>query len=116
MFGVLGRNVRNSRGGNRQMRPVFSLLHASARPDGWRPAFDVWMLRADNPGAVEYLLSVDKGGAFDHQMASGVRVVWNRGRHCVVDAWNAAAKASTGRVLVCVADDFFPPEHWDTAL
>jgi hypothetical protein len=29
---------------------------------------------------------------------------------------NAAAKASTGQVLVMVADDFFPPEHWDTLL
>jgi len=103
-------------------KPVFSLLHVSARPDGWRAAFDAWTSRADNPGAVEYLLCVDKGGAFDNHSAGGtfsalgLRLIWNHGRPCVVDAWNTAAKASTGRVLVCVADDFFPPLHWDSLL
>jgi len=34
----------------------------------------------------------------------------------LVDAFNQAAALSTGKVLVVIADDFFPFPNWDTAL
>jgi hypothetical protein len=42
--------------------------------------------------------------------------VENAGRDCVVDQTNWAAQCSTGKLLVGVQDDYFPPEHWDTLL
>jgi hypothetical protein len=46
----------------------------------------------------------------------GIKLVVNRGRQCAVDAWNATGKASTGKFLITVADDLYPPPHWDTEL
>jgi hypothetical protein len=109
-------------------RPLFSLLHPTARPDGWRGAMDAWHERCDNPGQVEYVLCVDKGrddAAWARQgdWAFGLWQKWhpfkfvvNEGRRCAVDAWNEAAKASTGWLLITVADDYRPPEHWDSQL
>ena len=33
-----------------------------------------------------------------------------------MDAWNFAAAEAKGEVMITVADDYFPPEHWDTEL
>lgn len=33
-----------------------------------------------------------------------------------MDAWNESGRLSTGRFLITVADDLFPPPHWDTEL
>ena len=109
-------------------RPLFSLLHPTARPDGWRGAMNVWHERCDNPSQVEYVFCVDKGRdqeAWSRQgdWAFGLWQKWhpfkftvNEGRRCAVDAWNEAAKASTGWLLITVADDYRPPEHWDMQL
>ena len=109
-------------------RPVFSLLHASDRPDKWAAAYYAWMSKADNPESVEYILSVDANGPFPRVSAAEVTEVEDvasgavyyqvayQGRRCSVDGYNAAAKASRGLVLVQVADDFFPPEHWDSLI
>lgn len=40
----------------------------------------------------------------------------NEKRRCAVDAWNTAAEASTGQILIGIADDYHPPEHWDTKI
>lgn len=109
-------------------RPLFSLLHPTARPDGWRGAMNAWHERCDNPDQVEYVFCIDKGrddAAWARQgdWAFGLWQKWhpfkfvvNEGRRCAVDAWNEAAKASTGWLLITVADDYRPPEHWDTQL
>jgi hypothetical protein len=41
------------------------------------------------------------------------RLIWNIGRRCYVDAVNTAAQASTGRILIVIADDQWPCERWD---
>ena len=46
---------------DQRMKPTFSLLHPTARPDGWRSAFNTWRDRCDHPEMVEYILCVDKG-------------------------------------------------------
>ena len=84
-------------------------------------ATDAWISRADNPSALEYILCVDEGttyvqahpGAFP---VSRFEYVVNRKRHCAVDGWNTAAEHSTGKLLITIADDWMPPEHWDTLL
>ena len=113
---------------DQRMKPTFSLLHPTARPDGWRNAFNTWRDRCDHPEMVEYILCVDKGRDTQkwqllgdwwqglYQAWGTFKFVVNEGRRCAVDAWNVAAEASTGHVLITVADDYFPPEHWDTEL
>jgi hypothetical protein len=101
----------------------FSLCHTTARfPDGWRPAIQMWKDRADHPELVEHVLCVD----YDPPATDGLyktkpifhntKTTLNYGRHCCVDGWNEAAICSTGKFLINVADDLFPPEHWDTLL
>lgn len=54
----------------------------------------------------------------DYWGKGGGRVVWNTGRRCYVDAVNTAAKASTGSIIIVIADDQYPWErgHWDAQL
>lgn len=89
-------------------------------PGGFRDAFEAWAERCDDRSRVEYILCVDdrhwrhirpvpsRWGSFSYAS--------NKGRECAVDAWNTAAARSTGDILITVADDYFPPEHWDTAI
>jgi hypothetical protein len=111
-----------------EIRPTFSLLHPTARPHGWHKAFDTWRERCDRPRDVEYILCVDKDRDKEqwHLMGEwwqGLYQAWgkfdfvvNEGRRCAVDAWNTAAKESTGHILITVADDYFPPAHWDSEI
>lgn len=109
----------------RRRQPRFSILHTSARPNAWRAVYDAWLAAADRPEDVEYVLVVDErwdfekvamtdsfsriGRAFD-------KLVWNTGRRCYVEGVNIAAKHATGDILIVVADDQFPCEHWDAAI
>jgi len=104
------------------MRPKFSILHPTIRlPNGWVPACRTWILRADNPGAMQYLLTFDEGSPLPQWSHTDVRpgcvpYVVNHGRHCYVDAQNTAARAAIGDFLITAADDWFPCPHWDSML
>ena len=103
--------------------PRFSILHPSARPDKWRAIYDAWLAAADHPEDVEYILMVDERWGFDTRIVNLPldrgelnRQVMNRKRRCYVDAVNLAAEHATGEILIVVADDQFPCDHWDTAI
>jgi len=115
-------------------RPLISLLHPTRRvesseafPRGWRDAHDAFLAACDHPEQIEYVIAVHSS-RFDEFTASdlldsvdvhrwgGFHVYENKGRDCVVDQTNCAAKYSGGKLLSGVADDYFPPEHWDTLL
>jgi glycosyltransferase involved in cell wall biosynthesis len=100
--------------------PAFSLCHATARLDSWQKAAQAWRDKCDNPDKVEYILAVDEGtnvGPLIEQLPfPNSRIVVNTKRRCSVDAWNEAAKASTGKFLINVADDLRPCNHWDAEL
>ena len=102
------------------MMPMFSLCHATARPDQWKACYDAWWAACDNPDAVEYVLAIDERWGFSHINPPAVnertRLLWCEGKRGSSTAWNTAAEASTGKILIMVADDFRPPEHWDTEL
>jgi hypothetical protein len=90
-------------------------VHASR----WKAcnAQEVSWYRAENPedylpGAEPDLGTVPAWGMPWHAFNR----VKNDKRDCVVDQTNAAAEASHGKILCGVADDYFPPEHWDTLL
>ena len=98
-------------------QPTFSILHASARPEGWRAAYDAWMATASNPSEIEYILSVPAGyGPNPETLPTNIKVVQTPFGAGTVAAWNEAARVSTGRVLVVVADDLFPCVAWDGAV
>ncbi len=98
---------------------TFSIIHASARPNGWRRSYENWMCNARFPEGIEYLLCVDTDGPFKDSGSAelaGVKVVWNNLRHCTADAYNAGAAESTGRILILNSDDMFAPPDWDESL
>ena len=98
-------------------RPLWSLCHATARlPGGWRAAHDAWHARCSDWSKVEYVLGVDTADRAHWPEDCTVKLAENPGRQCAVDGWNCAGRASTGRFLITVADDLFPPEGWDEKL
>jgi hypothetical protein len=118
-------------GGNGKT-PRFSILHTSARPDKWRAVYDAWLAAADRPKDVEYVLVIDERWGFvpkgmkpqwDHWCVKFFpdrrhfdQVIFNTGRRCYVEGVNLAARHATGDILIVVADDQFPCEHWDTEI
>lgn len=105
-------------------KPLFSILHSSARPDKWREVFEDWMSKAKHPENVEYVLCIDERWGFypaapkisGHGEFSRLRTCWNESRRCYVDGVNAAARASSGSILIVNADDQFAEEGWDEKL
>jgi hypothetical protein len=99
------------------MKPMFSIIHPSARPDKWQAIYDAWRGAANDFASVEYILIVDRRWGFDElpefPATRGFRAVWNTGRRCYVDAVNIGAQYATGDVLIVAADDQFPCENWD---
>jgi hypothetical protein len=110
-------------------QPTFSLVHTTARlPNGWHAAYKAWLKNCAHPENVEYVVAIDAkdetkwtagypererinipcGMGFGYQ-----RLTINRLRTCATDGWDAAARASTGKFIITVADDLFPPPNWD---
>lgn len=104
--------------GAKHPRPLFSILHTSARPDQWRKVYDDWMSKAVNPDDVEYVLCVDARWGFGPlgETVPNLHIVWNTSRRCYVDGVNTAAAWATGRILIVNADDQFACSRWDNAL
>jgi hypothetical protein len=97
--------------------PLLSVVHASARPAGWRPCYTAWMAARTGEFPIEYILAVDRRQVDEFRVIpDGVRVVVNDGRECCVDAYNAGAGGATGDVLMLQSDDMFPPVGWDEML
>lgn len=108
-------------------KPLFSILHSTARPEGWQAAYLEWIEKAVNREAYEYVLCVDKRWGFVSTDVSQSclergfpgppdRVIWNEGPKTAVSGWNTAAAAARGDILLVVADDFFPCDGWDVYL
>ena len=97
-------------------KPIFSLCHTTARlPNGWREAVQAWKDKADHPELVEHILTTDDKIEIEPIFENTVYAV-NEGPRTAVAGWNLAAKLSTGKFLISLADDWFPCEHWDTEL
>lgn len=96
-------------------RPTISLLHATrGRPDLALAAREQWLKAATHPERVEHIFAVDFDDAPTLEAVADLphRVVAQRGGGCVA-AWNLAADASTGDVLVQLSDDWTPTAGWD---
>src|ERR1700677_529797 len=70
-------------------RPMFTIIHPTARPDKWPAVWDQWMRYATQPGDVEYILVCDKRWGFNELPGPdftgtdfSFRAIWNTGRRC----------------------------------
>lgn len=122
------------------LHPTARVSPSEGFPRGWRDACRSFFVGCDRPEWVEYVIAVHESrwaeffrhgvvGDIGHSIIEvsdntvlsiepwgRVRVVLNTGRDCVVDQVNAAARASTGKVLFGVMDDLRAPAHWDTLI
>ena len=95
--------------------PRLSLLHATrGRPSQARECRQEWLNAAMKPGRVEHIFAVDADDAESIRQLADLnpRVVRKDGGGCVA-AWNLAASASTGDVLIQLSDDWSPVQNWD---
>lgn len=91
-----------------------SLLHATrGRPVLASNARRLWFNRAANPDAVEHIFAMDADDGDSVPLTVFRHVVNTNPTGASVAAWNAAACASAGHILIQVNDDFIPPLHWD---
>lgn len=106
--------------------PIFSLAYTSVRPKAVPEIVSLWNARsrfkkhewviaqdADSAVPLEDALNAKCGPS---EGRAPIKFVVNTGRKNCVDGWNSAAAATTGKVIIAVADDFIPPEGWDELL
>jgi len=95
-------------------KPRISLLHATrGRWSRAISAMSLWLGRASNPEAVEHWFAIDEDDAESRDKLRRFRCVISAEGGYSVGAWNTAAAAATGDVLIQIADDFDPPLGWD---
>ncbi len=105
------------------MNPTFSLCHATwGRPEKAFAAFKRAMLNTFNR-RTEYIFAVNSddtptlqmlGSLSDHDC--GLTRIVTGGFSGSAPAWDAAAKASTGDILIQMQDDLELPDSWDEIL
>jgi hypothetical protein len=109
---------------NENRGPLFSILHTSSRPSKWYKVRNDWHQKATRPGNFEYIACFDERWGFsqvdeDFADSKDVDVVWNEHPYKYsgyVTGVNRAAAASSGQILIVVADDQFACEGWDEKL
>jgi hypothetical protein len=80
-------------------------------------ARDRWLQAAEYPERVEHIFAFDRDDNESVVGLTGFRhvVVEERDKGCVA-AWNLAAQASKGQILIQLSDDWLPIRHWDTKI
>ncbi len=92
----------------------FSLLHATrGRPQKALETRSAFFAAAFNPLGIEHIFAIDEDDKESIEALKHYRhVIIKEPRGCV-KAWNAAAAASAGHVLVQLSDDWTPCNDWD---
>ncbi len=99
---------------------LFSLLYTSRRAKLIEPTIDRWLGNSGATEDVEVVVAVDEDDEESRQILDClpswvVKVVSPMPGNCV-KGWNAAAAASTGKVLIAISDDFDCPQNWVSLL
>jgi hypothetical protein len=83
-------------------------------------AVALWRSRAVDPTRIEVVIAVDSNNPAAFASARLVPdarvVVQDTVPFNCVRGWNKAASETTGKVIITMADDFAPPQHWDEHL
>lgn len=88
-----------------------SVCHATrGRPEKALACRQLWMAKAHDPWAVEWIFSVDEDDPTAGKLAAFQPL---KGTGSCVAAWNRAAEHAKGDVLVQGSDDWDPPQDWD---
>jgi len=98
-------------------KPRITLLHATR--GRWAKAIGTmteWINRASDPFRVEHFFAVDEDDVESLEKLRRFRHVVSKASTYSVGAWNRAAEAATGEILVQIADDFEPMLQWDEAI
>ncbi len=91
-----------------------SLLHATrGRFQQAALARKYWYDTAIEPGAIEHIFAIDEDDKESFNALGTFRHVKVKAGGGCVAAWNAAAEASRGSVLIQLSDDWIPPIGWD---
>lgn len=91
-----------------------SLLHATrGRVQQAAAARRKWLEKAANPDAIEHIFAIDEDDAESIQYLTLWRHRIVQGDGGPVRAWNYAAEASHGEILIQLSDDWEPLMHWD---
>jgi hypothetical protein len=111
------------------MNPIWSILHATrGRPEKAVAAMRMWEERAVDPSSIEYIFSIDADDVTgDFRIRSSLELNGLAKRFALAkiiqgenkgsaQAWNEAAKASQGWILIQAQDDVEPPVGWNQAL
>jgi len=99
------------------MNPTFSIIHASARPNGWLASHNAWVQNAEAPAAVEYILACECRRGFPESYSyPGVRIIRTEESRTCIESWNTAARQARNQVLLINSDDMFPCAGWDRKL
>ncbi len=109
-----------------------SLIHASYNSEGASIAVrDKWFELADSPANIEHCLGFEDSDlslfteyglspgnkiGLSKDMRTRFATTINLPSPSAVRNWNAAAKLSTGELLVTIADDLIPEAGWDTQI
>ncbi len=106
-------NLRYSAAGSIRI----SVAHPTCRPRQAADMRDLWLSRAAQPHRIEYLFGlnaadtdcVEQLGHYPHALSPAVEP----GLSSAVANYNAAAAATTGKLIICAQDDVYPPQRWD---
>lgn len=109
-------------------KPIFSLAYTTVRAKAVPDVVRLWNERSKFKDH-EWIITPDEGDTATTEAAQAAcvssvsasqcrsaSVVVNKGSKDCNAGWNTAAAATTGKVIICVADDFLPPQNWDEAL
>jgi hypothetical protein len=98
-------------------KPTISLLHATrGRPAEAGRCRMTWLQMADEPYRIEHIFAVDEDDESAPVFERFPSVFLPDGSGGPVAAWNAAARASKGDILLQLSDDWRPFKGWDTAI
>ena len=96
---------------------LISLCHTTARvPHGWCAAAETWLKNCDDPSRVEHILTADEELIDAPCVFENTTIAVNHGPKTCVAGWNLAFGLSSGKLIISLADDWFPLPHWDTEL
>lgn len=92
---------------------VFSICHPTyLRPEQALAVRDIYLSRARNPMAVEYIFGIHHDDKESLKMLSGFRHTITDKKGCCPNTLEPL-RASTGKFVMVIADDLFPPDGWD---